>query len=429
MFNDKLSKYIDSQQNNSLEFLQKLIQIDSTFVDQGVYGNELKAQMLLNEKLSTWGLETRLFEPDNDKMKTLPDFNPDHEYANRPNLIAIKKGFGSGKSIILNGHIDTVPLDDENKWKYHPLSGKIVDGKIYGRGSCDMKAGLSALILATKYIGDLNIEHKGDIIIQSVVDEEGGGNGTLACISEGYRADAAIVAEPSGLQIFCASRGVFLLEIEVTGKAVHASYKWNGVNAIEKIMKITNGLKELETIWLATRNNPFLPSPTITIGQIEGGISAATVPGKAIARFDIKYLPEEVNEYGKYNKILGEEIKNEVEQVIFNICQGDEWLKNNSVKLNWYLSVMPHSIELDSPIIDILSNSLNKFKGSYYVSGLPSGADARHLQNTGEIPTVIFGPGDLKNAHSIDEYVLVEEYLDSIKILADTILNWTNIDN
>lgn len=423
----ELFTYIDSQREEAVKFLQKLISFDSTFQEQGVRGNEGAAQQWLYEQLSAWGFEVALEEPDNEKIKDLPDYNSGHQYEQRPNLIAVHRGSGGGKSILLNGHIDTVPLDDLGKWTYHPLSGIVSDGKIFGRGACDMKAGLAAMILAVKYLNDFGLRHAGDIVLESVVDEEGGGNGTLACVANGYRADAAIVTEPTSLEIYCASRGVYLLEVEVTGKPSHACFKWQGVNAVEKGMHIASGLKELEREWLAKRHNPYLPSPTITLGEIHGGISAATVPGTCIMRFDIKYLPYEVDNKGSKKLIDGEDIKKEIENYIDMICEGDEWLRKHPVKKNWYLSVMPHSIDTEHPILTTVGKAGKQVLGKEpHLSGLPSGADARHLQNTGGIPTILFGPGDMRNAHSIDEWVSEQDYINAVKILADTIYHWTN---
>ena len=143
-------------------------------------------------------------------------------------------------------------------------------------------------------------------------------------------------------------------------------------------------------------------------------------------RFDIKYLPYEIDEQGNKVFVKGEKIKEEVENCIDRICQGDEWLCKHPVRKKWYLSVMPHSIEMDHPIIEIARSSSMEVIGRARVSGLPSGADARHLQNTGQIPTILFGPGDMKNAHSINEWVSIKDYIDSIKILAKIILYWTN---
>lgn len=421
----KLKEYLRGKESASQTFLQKLISFDTTFSDQGVYGKERDAQLWLEQALRSWGWETRLFEPDNDKMASWPDFNPGHSYTDRPNLVAVLKGSGGGKSIILNGHMDTVPLDDLAKWTHSPLSGEIVDGKLYGRGACDMKAGLVAMTLAAQYLCECYGRPKGDIIVQSVVDEEGGGNGTLACITEGYTADAAIVTEPTGLDIYCASRGVFLLEVKVEGKPSHACFKWQGVNALEKGIKIANGLAELERRWLATRKHPLLPSPTITLGQMEGGISAATVPGTCIMRFDVKYLPCETDAAGGLQPVSSDAIVREVEDCIRTVCQGDEWLREHPAALNWYLSVMPHSIDMEHPLIGTLAQACDQVMGKHALSGLPSGADARHLQNNGKIPTVLFGPGSLANAHSIDEHVELAQYFTAIEVLAEMLRDWT----
>ena len=426
MHGNTVCAHIDAQENCSVDFLKKLIAFDTSFSNQGVRGKEGEAQRWLERQLADWGFETRLFEPDNDKIVSWPDFNPGHDYAGRPNLVGLLRGTGGGKSIILNGHIDTVPLDDVAKWAHHPLSGEVAGGCLYGRGACDMKAGLAAMILAVKYLRDCGVAIKGDIVVESVVDEEGGGNGTLACVAEGYKADAAIVTEPTGLEVYCASRGVFLLEIEVPGRSSHACFKWRGVNAIEKGMKIVRELAELERCWLATRRNPLLPPPTITLGQIEGGISAATVPGSCILRFDVKYLPTETDARGAQQPVDAGEVRREVEECVHFACRGDSWLREHPAKLRWFLSVMPHTIDMNDPFVSVVAGACDTILGGHVLSGMPSGADARHIQNSGGVPTVLFGPGRLEQAHSIDEYVELAQYLDAIKALAVVIADWTN---
>lgn len=417
---------IDSKKSFAVQFLQSLVQIDSTFIDQGRYGRELECQKWLEEQLCDWGLEVDLFEPDNEILQGYPDFNPGHDYSDRPNLVAICRGSGGGRSIILNGHIDTVPVGDPVDWSYGPFSGDIVDGKLYGRGAADMKAGLCAQILATKFLCDAGLQPKGDITIQSVVDEEGGGNGTLACLARGDRADAAIVAEPTNLDIFVASRGVYLLEMSVRGRAAHASQKWHGVSAVEKAIKIIESLHELEHKWLAQRRNPIFASPTITVGQISGGISAAVVPDSCVVRLDIKYLPVELDDEGKERRISGESVVAEVEECIRRAVLSDPWLSSNPPELNWYLHVMPHYLDPAHPFVGVVSDAVAAAFEPRAIGTLPCGADARHLQNTGGIPTIIFGPGNLKQAHSVDEYVQVDQFIAAIKALALIIHRWTS---
>lgn len=423
---EQLIEYIDNHREEAITFLRDLVSINSTFIDQGIYGNEGEAQKWLEERLRGWGMETELFEPDNDVISSWPDYNPNHQYDGRPNLVAISRGNGGGRSLLFNGHIDTVPLDDPRKWSFPPLSAEISDGNLYGRGACDMKAGLAAMIMATKFLNDLGIKRRGDVIIESVVDEEGGGNGTLACVAKGIKADAAIVTEPTDLKIYSSSRGVFLLKITVMGKPSHACFKWTGVNAIDKGYRIANALAELERRWLATRKHPRLPSPTITLGEISGGISAATVPGTCVMKFDIKYLPSELDTCGNRVCVHVNTIREEVEDCIRIACMGDEWLKDHMPELDWYLTVMPHEIDDNAEIIKVVSDACDSIKGDHMISGLPSGSDARHLQNNGGIPTILFGPGSMEFAHSIDEHVKIDDYIDCIKILAKTIVQWTH---
>lgn len=422
----RLLNLIDTKQDEAVGFLRQLVSIDSTFVEQGVGGNELAIQQWLEGYFSQRGYETRLFEPDNEKIKGYPDYNPGHDYTDRPNLIAIRRGTGAGRSLILNGHVDTVPLGDRELWSHDPLGGEVADGRMYSRGTCDMKAGLAAMILALESLQEAGLELKGDVIIESVVDEEGGGNGTLACVVEGYRADAAIVTEPTGLHIRPASRGVFLLKVDVVGKATHAALKWEGVNAIEKAVKIVQGMYELEHRWLARRNNPLLPSPTITIGQVEGGLAGAIVPNECSMKFDVKYLPVEVGPDGREHRVTGETVRQEVEDWIATICAGDEWLREHPPKLDWYLHVLPHWLDPRHELVGILSRACEETFGQSIITGMPSGADARILQNAGHIDTIIFGPGGLQQAHSIDEYVPLDQFMNAIKALALSIYRWTS---
>lgn len=142
-------------------------------------------------------------------------------------------------------------------------------------------------------------------------------------------------------------------------------------------------------------------------------------------KFDIKYLPSELDSEGRCIPVNADDIRREVEDCIRTACMGDSWLKEHPPELDWYLTVMPHEIQPDADILKVLSKASDAVMGGHMISGLPSGADARHLQNNGGIPTVLFGPGSMKNAHSIDEHVDVEEYMNCIKVLACTIAKWT----
>ncbi len=422
----KILDFIDARRGDAIVFLRQMVQFDSSTIHHGLDGQEQAIQQWLEQTLSEWGFVTRLFEPDNEKMRVFPDFSPGHSYRNRPNLVATLKGTGRGRSLILNGHVDTMPAGDRARWTHDPWGGEIVEDNMYGLGVCDMKAGVAAMILATRFLCEVGCPPAGDVMVQSVVDEEGGGNGTLGCVVEGYKADAAIVTEPTRLHVQPASRGVLLLEVALEGRATHACLKWGGVNAIEKGVKVIQGMIELERLWLAQRRHPLFPPPTITIGQINGGLAGSQVPGECVLKFDVKYLPEEATPDGGARKITGDMVKAEVEDWIATLCAGDPWLRDHAPTLTWYQHCIPYYLDPAHPLVQGLHTAAADVLDRGVISGFPAGCDARHLQNRAGVPAVIFGPGDLQYAHSIDEHVSVEEYIRAIKVLALAIHDWTS---
>jgi acetylornithine deacetylase len=422
----KILEHVEARRDFAIDFLRQMVNFDSSTIDHGFGGREQAIQEWLAERLGAWGFQTRLFEPDNEKMEGYPDFSRGHDYANRPNLVATLKGAGGGRSLILNGHVDTMPPGDQEKWSYDPWSGEIHGGDMYGLGVCDMKAGVAAMILAVRCLQEAGLDLKGDIMVQSVVDEEGGGNGTLACVVEGYKADAAIVTEPTRLHVQPATRGVLLLQVDVEGQATHACLKWGGINAIEKGVKVIQGMIELERLWLARRRNPLFPPPTITIGQIQGGLAGSQVPGECVLKFDVKYLPVEIGADGQEMKVTGDMVKEEVGDWIYTLCAGDPWLRHHLPALSWYQHCIPHYLDPQHPLVQMMREHAQGVVGRGIVSGFPAGCDARHLHNVAGIPTLVFGPGDLGYAHSIDERVGVEEFIQAIKILALTVYDWTS---
>jgi len=425
----RILEHVEARRDFAVDFLRRMVNFDSSTIQHGLSGQEQAIQEWLAARLGAWGFETRLFEPDNSKMQDIPDFSPGHDYHGRPNLVATLKGSGGGRSLILNGHVDTMPPGDKEKWSHDPWSGTIGGGNMVGLGVCDMKAGVAAMILAVRFLQEAGLDLKGDVMVQSVVDEEGGGNGTLACVVEGYRADAAIVTEPTRLHVQPATRGVLLLEVDVEGRATHACLKWGGVNAIEKGVKIVQSMIELERLWLAQRRNPLFPPPTITIGQIQGGLAGSQVPGECVLKFDVKYLPVEMERDGQEKKITGDMVKEEVQNWIHTLCTGDAWLRDHPPKLTWYQHCIPHYLDPQHSLAQMMHSHAQQVLGWGVISGFPAGCDARHLHNRAGIPTVVFGPGDLQYAHSIDEQVNLEEYIQAIKVLALTVYEWTSLNH
>jgi len=233
----KVSKEVDKNKDEIVEVCRDLIKIDTTNNPPLKVGKEKQGQEYIARKLREIGFkEITMFEPNEEKLSKFKGYVPPMDwpdrYFGRPNVVATL-GSGNGKSIILNGHIDTVTQGPLELWTRDPFHAEIEGGKIYGRGAADMKGGLAAMLMASEFAKDVQ-GIQGKVVFESVVDEEGGGNGSLACAVEGYSADAAIVAEPSKMEICCAHRGVLIGRIEVTGKAAHASNKDEGVSALDK---------------------------------------------------------------------------------------------------------------------------------------------------------------------------------------------------
>ncbi|WP_073240105.1 ArgE/DapE family deacylase [Desulforamulus putei] len=423
---DKLiAAAVDLNRDYLVSFLQELIKADTQVINHGITGgNEANGQHLIISKLREMGCEPDIFEPDNRLLSRYGQGNDGHNYTNRPNVVGVFRGSGGGRSLILNGHVDTMPFGDRSAWSVDPLGAVIQDGKLYGLGSSDMKAGLAANLLAIELLQKLRIKLKGDLIFESVVDEEGGGNGTLACIDRGYRADAAIISEPTGLKIFPAHMGFIFYAITVYGKSLHSSAKWLGVNAIEKAMILIQALQDLEHNWLMTKRHALLPGPTINVGEIKGGTAGSTVPDSCQFKLCLHYLPTDADEEGG-----GSLVEKDVLETIHRRCQGDPWLSANPPTIVKYQEGSPFEISVNHPLVQAAASAYSRVtKEPARIEGMLAGCDARHFANIAGMPVIVFGPADAAQAHSVDEFVTIASYLKYIEVLCHMIIDWCELD-
>jgi acetylornithine deacetylase len=278
-----------------------------------------------------------------------------------------------------------------------------------------MKAGLMASALAVKCIYDAGLEVPGPVTVLSVVDEEGGGNGSLAAMLEWHRADAAVVCEPSDGTLTVAHMGFVFFSVEVSGAALHSGSKWNGVNAIEKAVILMDALRELEHRWLMTRKHPLLPPPTLNIGVISGGTAGSTVPDRCVFKFCLHYHPS-----------MGRDlVTREVRDAIMLRSDGDEWLRSHPPVMEIYQAGGAFEMDTGHEFVKIASRCVESVTGTPpALYGSPAGNDARLLRNIGDMPTLVMGPGRMEQCHSIDEYVEVNDFLTFIEIYARLILEW-----
>lgn len=417
----RIRQAVRETQDEAVALLQELIRIDTQSIGHGLDGREGNATGWLESQMTALGCTVDIFEPDNARLAGYRDYTPGHSYKGRPNVVGRYRGSGGGRSLILNTHIDVVPPGDESDWRYPPFSGTVAEGRVYRRGTSDTKSGMAVSLHALRILQRLGFKPRGDVILEAVVDEEGGGNGTLACVDRGYTADGAVCFEPTEGAVAIAHRGVLSLRILVEGQSGHAATKWRrGVSAIEKAMRLVRRLHELEHDWLAHKVDPYLPAPTITVGQMVAGIGPTTIPQSCRLEVDVKYLPREADEAG-----LGSRVKAEVEAALLQEAQADPWLREHPPGFEWYVDVPPSSLRPDHPFALAASEVLEQVSGQGVLGGFPAGCDARILSGVGKTPSIIYGPGSLLDAHAVDESVSIEAYLRAIEFTACLIARWT----
>ncbi len=322
----------------------------------------------------------------------------------RTNIIGILKGNGKGKTLMLNGHTDTVGVEGMSIQPFFP---KFEKGKIYGRGSADMKGGLSAMLIAADSIANSNLNLKGDVIFAFVVDEEYKSKGTENLVEE-YSADAAIVCEPTDLKIGITHKGFVWLKVEVFGKAAHGSCPSEGIDAIVKAGKFLIELEDYETR-IIKRRHKLLGSPSVHASKIHGGREISTYPDYCYIEIERRTLPGE--------EIIVEE---EINYLIERVSRRDKNFKAKS-------EVLFLREALRGEENDLIVNSLEKaykrvLKRKPEFIGLSFWTDGAILEKSG-IPTVVFGPSG-KGLHSEVEYVDFKSIVYTTKILIETIIDF-----
>ena len=216
----QIASALEASREDLVSFIQTLVQSPSLANDEG------PVQEIIQDKLETLGLDTEKIIVKFDKLKDHPAFcNDGFSPDSRVNIVGQWHNDGGGRSLILNGHVDVVPTGQENLWNKSPWSGYIKNGRIYGRGSCDMKAGLSAGIFAAQVLQSIGFKPDGNIMIQSVIGEESGGCGTLTNIVKGYSADAAVILEPTSLKVCPIQSGALTFRLTISGRSTHAAMR------------------------------------------------------------------------------------------------------------------------------------------------------------------------------------------------------------
>ncbi len=414
----KLESYIDHHFDEAIALLQKMIQQPS------VQGNEKGVQEIVIQKLHALGLKVDVWDPSYQELARSDYFVPSRSsFEGSPNVVGVLKGEGGGQSIIFNGHIDVVPAGDRTKWKQDPFSGHIENGKMYGRGTTDMKGGNVALLFAIESIIKSGIKLKGDIIFQSVIEEESGGAGTLATLVRQYKADAAIIPEPTNMKLFIKQQGSMWFRVIVEGLSAHAGTRYEGVSAIENSWKIHQGILDLEKKRNATISDPLyrhIPIPIpINVGKIQGGSWPSSVPDLVTLEGRIGVGPQE-----EMNKV-----KQELRGHLAEVCKTDAWLKDHPVKVEFFgAQWVPNAVEENHRFVALMKENFEStYNRTLTIEASPWGTDGGLLGKIGNIPTLVIGPGETKVAHYPNEFIKLNEVQLAAKLFARTLITWCGV--
>ena len=425
---DRILAAVEREAGELIAQTQKAVRINSVNPDHEegklteAWHGETRVSRVLGEYMRAGGMETDLFSAK----------------AGRENCVGVLRGAGGGKSLLFNGHVDVVGVGDPSQWKIaQPFSGDIVEGRIYGRGTTDMKAGLVSTVAAVNALVKSGIQLQGDVLIEAVCGEEQQDTeaGTGACIARGYRADAGIVVEPSGqpypLALTPAGPGALTFSIEFQGKAGHTCMRDEicraggagnafAVSAMDKAVYIYGGLLRLEQEWGITKTHPAYTRPghfTINPSVIEAGPTPWAIPERAKLIYTAWFAPQED----------AQDVKKELSDYIALLCAADSWLKDHPPHIDWMICWPPYNVALEADICRAVKSAYPQATGrTAPVYGFAAVADATFLNQAG-IPTVILGPGDVTCAHGADEYVRIDELIDAAKIYALTIAVWCGV--
>jgi acetylornithine deacetylase len=367
----------------------------------------------------------------------------------RENLVSVWKGTGGGQSLIHNGHVDTVPTGPSDQWKWgDPFSGKVADGRVYGRGGCDMKGPIAAQLIAIRALQESGVRLQGDVLLATTVGEENMDSariGAGALGRHGYSAAAAIVSEPSAppcpLALAPVSSGLWWVSIHVSGKTSHASVRGEtiraggvgsavAVDAIDKAVFLFTAIRKLEDQWGVTKKHPLFKPGHFTMlpGVITGGPHGVQVPffisDFCTIEYCIWYHPEEDPQ----------QVKCEFDSYVRHSCQLDDWLREHPPTITWKVNWPAYNVDPNHPICRTVARAHeeaaqdSRFAGPPRLAGFYAVCDAAFLNPQG-IPSIVYGPGSLLVAHAIDEFIEIDELVLAAKTYALATMDWCKVSD
>jgi acetylornithine deacetylase len=367
--------------------------------------DEAALQAFLADRLRAAGAEVDVWEPAREDVAGHP-LAPEGGigFAGRPQLAARFRGTGGGRSLLLNGHIDVVPGDPE---QFRP---RVEDGRLVGRGACDMKGGIAAMVVAAETLAG---ELRGDLIVCTNTDEESSGVGGLACARHGVAADFAIVPEPTGLEVWPACRGSAYCEIAVPGRAGHTEQETGGVNAVDKAAHLLRGIERLRERWRQLRH-PLLSPPDLVVSRLVADSGwPVTLPDRAELTLAVLILPEQADPDG-----WTAGARREVEGFLRDWCAQDAWLAEHPPEFRWHSEVNPSETPVDAPVVAALLAANEQLGLPRTLGALGSWYDGATYALEAGTPAVMYGPRHIDRAHTADEFVPIADLVTCAQALA-----------
>jgi acetylornithine deacetylase len=389
--------------------------------------DERALQEYLAARLETAGATSELWEPAAADLVGRPLVPKGLDFEGRPQLVARFPGRGDGRSLLLNGHIDAVSSEPKEQWATEPNRAEVRDGNLYGRGACDMKGGIAAMVVAAEAAARFERGLAGELIVCTNTDEESSGAGGMALVAGGVRADAGIVPEPTGFDVWIACRGSSYAEIEVPGRPGHAETAqphWReggAVNAIEKAVVILEEIRRLREDWSsrAELRHPYLSPSDMVPTVIAGGEWPVTYPASCRLTCGVLYVPAQADAQG-----WGSAVEAEVAERLLAAAAADDWLAEHPPRIEWSAGVMPMEISPDEPIVTATLEAARDVGRPGGLAGLDSWYDGATFTLLGDTPAIAFGASGVGVAHTIDEYVPVDDLVACAQAIAVTAMRF-----
>ena len=400
------------RRDDLVELLRALIAFDTVTHTPGSPAREEAAlQHFLGDRLAALGAEVRVAEPEAALVAGHPMVPDGFSFAGRPQLVARFPGAGGGRTLLLNGHVDVVDVEPRAAWSVDPFAAVVRDGAVWGRGACDMKGGVACMVLAAEVLADLGGRLAGDLVVNTVTEEESTGAGGLAS-ARTLSADAAIVPEPTGGEVWIACRGSLLSRITVEGRAGHAGIpprhpdEGGAVNAIEKAAYLIEAIRRLREEWALRPRHPHLSPADCVPTMVSGGQWLVSHPASCRLDCHIEFLPDATAEEGD----AGVSVQREFEEWIARAAASDPWLREHPPRVEWLAgAVPPAEVSREEPVVTSLLGAEADLERTGRLGGLDNWHDGATLIVEAGIPAVCYGPGDVHLAHGADELVPIAD--------------------